>query len=89
MIIEYLTEFLESAKRYKGLSFPLRRSEDCNGPRYTANIEKYILALADAAPTKEPKFSAHRGRLVAHSEGASLNFLCGLNLLPSMWYIIV
>ena len=75
--MKHLTEFLDSAKRYRYLKFPLRYSGESKCAISTANIEKYILVQNDAAPTKEPEFSAHKGRLVAHSEGASLNFLYG------------
>ena len=66
MILKHLNEFLNSAKRYKYLKYPLRYSGDCRCAVSMENVEKYIIALADGAPTKEPKFSASRGSLTAH-----------------------
>ena len=77
MIMKHLTEFLELAKRYKYIKFPLRYAGGCSCPVSTANIDNYILALADAAPSKEPVFSAHKGRLIPHSKVANLSFQYG------------
>ena len=77
MIMKHFREFLELAKRYKYLKFPLRYVRECNCPVSTANIDKYIIDLGDAAPSKEPVFSAHKGRLITHSKVANLNFLYG------------
>ena len=77
MILEHLNEFLSSAKRYKYLRYPLRYSGDCKCAVSMENIEKYIIALADGSPSKEPKFSASKSSLTAHSGGTDLSFLYG------------
>ena len=77
MILKHLNEFLNSAKRYKYLKYPLRYSGDCRCAVSMENVEKYIITLADGAPSKEPKFSASRGSLTAHLGGTDLSFLYG------------
>ena len=67
MILKHLNEFLNSAKRYKYLKYPLRYSGNCKCAISMENVEKYIIALADGAPSKEPKFSASKSSLIAHS----------------------
>ena len=76
MILKHLTEFTELAEKYQYLKFPLRYIGKCNCSVITDNIEKYILALGDAAPSTEPVFSSQKGRLVSHKT-SNFNFNIG------------